>query len=187
MDDFDPEWYEEEYFTAKPYAPYYTIGEPAPLSAQKFIVLMNVTQPRSVLDVGCAYGLMVERCLENGIYAMGLDISKWCEKQAEIIIPGHFVRGVAWDLPFKDKEFDVLYCDGVLEHIPERLIEQTLSEFYRVANKRCMDITFDHPETEHHICNHNFDWWFERCPPNTWLSKEGNTFDQGIFVFKDAI
>jgi len=184
IEEYDPEWYEEHYFTRYPYRPYYTPGEGIPIGDGRFKVLKDVLNPKSVLDVGCAYGLMVRLCLENGIPAMGTDVSRWCEKQAETIIPGHFVRGNAWDLPFKDKEFDVIYCTGVLEHIPENLIDKTFSEFIRVADRYFIDVSFDCAGTAHHLCNHDFDWWFDKCPPNTWLSRIPNLIEAGDLAFK---
>ena len=182
-EEYNPEWYEEEYFTRRPYSPYYVLGDPMPLADARFKVLQSFN-PKSVLDVGCAYGLTVKRCLDAGIYSMGTDISKFCEKQAEILIPGHYIRATAWDLPFKDKEFDVIFCTGVLEHLPESKIEQTFSEFVRVADRYLLDISFDCASTDHHICNHDFAWWLEKCPHNTWISTIPNTFEWGRFTFK---
>lgn len=40
------------------------------------------------------------------------------------------VKADICDLPFQDNEFDVIFCNHVLEHIPDHL--QALSELYRV-------------------------------------------------------
>ena len=39
--------------------------------------IIKTLQPKSVLDVGCAYGLLVETLRDRGIEAFGMDISEY--------------------------------------------------------------------------------------------------------------
>ncbi len=135
--------------------------------------LIKIAQPLSVLDVGCAYGYMVRQFLWRGVPAMGCDISQYCEEKAWEIIPGHFKLCPAWDLDFGDKEFDLIYCEGVLEHLPEDRIMQVFAEFERVADRCYLQVSFEGDEnakeTEGHLCMHDESWWFARMPDYTWL------------------
>ena len=172
---YNPLWYEQDYFTKDPYNPYQDFDR----HNAAFTRLIHVMNPKSVLDVGCAYGYIVKRLLDKGIHAMGCDVSEWCEEQSKLIIPGHFTKTTAWDLScFKDKEFDVLFSEGTLEHIPEDKIDKMVEEFARVAERRYIGLSPNYPNTRYHVCNHDIEWWFSKMPPNTWLGKTGRSLDQ---------
>lgn len=135
--------------------------------------LIAITRPQSVLDVGCAYGYMVRHLLWRHVTAYGCDISKYCADKSMEIIPGHFKLCPAWELQFNDKSFDVIYCEGVLEHIPEERIKQVFAEFERVASRFYLQISFENhenaKETEGHLCMHDASWWFHHMPEHSWL------------------
>ncbi len=173
---YNPDWYERDYFTKGPYNPYMDFDRHNVV----FEKILNLFNPRSVLDVGCAYGFMVRRFLNKGIFAKGCDISKWCEIQANIILPsGFFIRTPAWDLsPFANNSFDFLYCEGVLEHFPEDKIEQVFREFSRVSSRGVLGISYDSPGTQHHICNHDVNWWLSKIPNNYYLGITGQSLDR---------
>lgn len=158
--------YEKFYFTQGSYKTYRDFPYHK-LRAEKIVKMAN---PKSVLDVGCAYGYIVKHLLDMGVDAYGVDISRWCEKKAKDIIPGRFKRASADKLPFKDNSFDVLYCEGVLEHVEENKSLKALSEFERVAKQRILQISFDNEVwAAGHINIHDAAWWYEKIPMNTWL------------------
>ena len=178
--------YEAEYFTQTPYHPY----QDWPHHAKRVDKIIKLCNPESVLDVGCAYGFIVKRLIDKGVVAFGCDISRYAEKQSHKIIPGKFVRcDIRKGLPFKDKEFDLIYCEGMLEHIEEKYIDGIMSEFDRVANKRMMAISLsEHPNSlkePGHICVKPAGWWVERMPYNTLLFLPPfGTEDDGDWVLK---
>lgn len=162
--------YNEDYFTKSPYAPYEDFQHHAP-RVDKIIKLAN---PKSVLDVGCAFGYIVKRLNDRGVMAYGCDISEYAVKRASEIIPDRVVQcDIRSGLPFKDGEFDLLYCEGVLEHIEEESIDFVMKEFDRVAEKRMLAISLaEHPEALNepgHICVKPVEWWVEKMPFNTLL------------------
>lgn len=172
--------YGEYYFTKDPYSPYWDFNRHDGAFA-RFVMMM---QPRSVLDVGCAYGYIVRRCLEGGVPAVGLDVSMWCGQQK--VIPGFYIMGTGWALPFKDNAFDVLHCEGVLEHIPEDKIEQLMAEFDRVASRRYLGISYEDSDTPAHICVHPVEWWYDRVPIRTYLGETGRSLDlEDKWLYKD--
>ena len=168
--------YEKDYFTKTGYEGY----QDYPLNEIRTQKIIDMTHPKSVLDVGCAYGYIVKRLLGKGVHAIGMDISHWAEKQN--VIPNHFVRHDIREIPypFKDKEFDTLYCEGVLEHIGDKYIEKIMAEFDRISHERILALTFDwhvkvspynsnNAKAPGHINLHNQNWWFEKMPKQTWL------------------
>ena len=188
---YNPAWYEQEYFCTYPY-----VGGYQDYARHGAVVdrVLDMLRPSSVLDVGCAYGYVVRRLLHLAVPAMGCDVSRWCEQQAAKVIPSHFVRTNAWQLAmFRDKEFDLLFCEGVLEHIPEDKVEQLMREFGRVAQRRLLALSYNKPEVLgdtgvlHHLTNHDVNWWIERVPAHTYLGYTGRSVDiETLWVYKDA-
>ena len=111
-------------------------------------ICIMIEKPRSLLDIGCAYGYTVGRMLDLDIPAKGIDISSLAISRAPQWLQGSLVEGVLWDMPFKDKEFDYGYSSGVLEHIPQDKLEKTISEIKRVCNRGLIGVAIDKPTEE---------------------------------------
>lgn len=178
--------YEQDYFTQNPYKPY---GDFIP-HEDRVQKLIEMFHPHSVLDVGCAYGFIVKRLIDKGIDAWGCDVSKWCQEQAKQVIPSRFVCTPAWDLSFfANKSFDLVYCEGVLEHIPEDKINLTFQEFARVGKRFCLQVAFsEHPNFDiepGHVCKHSLSWWIDKIPPNSFLAaQDGGSEQVRIWAYK---
>ncbi|MCG2796522.1 MAG: class I SAM-dependent methyltransferase [Actinomycetia bacterium] len=92
------------------------------------IVSMIPEGARSVLEVGCGDGLIINRIAVEE--RMGTDLSKEGLKSVNcptVICPAH-------DMPFPDRRWDVVIASEVLEHIPEDEYEKSLCEIARIAN-----------------------------------------------------
>ncbi len=180
--------YEKEYFTKTGYDGY----RDWEAHKQRALHIVDIATPRSVLDVGAAYGYTVKHLLEMGIYAVGMDVSEWAEQRSKDIIPHNFVRH---DMrkppyPFRDKEFDLVYCEGVLEHIEEEFIIPIMKEFERISHERIIQVSFsNHKEVEKevgHINLHDNEWWLCCIPPRTWLAyEEKDTSQNVIWLYKE--
>ena len=83
---------------------------------------------RNSLDAGCGMGHVVRLLLERGYDANGVDISEdaihhYMSDLAEQMR----IRQVGLeDLPFSDRQFDLVYCSDVMEHIPIFDIEPSI-------------------------------------------------------------
>lgn len=173
--------YDESYFNGEVYQKY----EDFPAHEQRVDKLIRITHPKSVLDVGCAYGYIVKRLLDKGIDAWGCDVSEYAESRAKEIIPGRFKRCPAWDMPYQSGSIDVIYCEGVLEHIPEDKIEATFKEFQRIGHRFYLQASLqEHPGVNlepGHVCVKNTDWWLERIPMDSWFLLSPSGSDSGIY------
>jgi SAM-dependent methyltransferase len=80
----------------------------------QFFAMTGIQQGAKVLDVGC--GPLGLRALEPELDVTGVDL------MAQPGYPGPFVQAdPAAGLPFADGEFDLAYCNSVIEHVaPER-------------------------------------------------------------------
>ena len=114
-------------------------AEDADYRAEKLVSTMGLIPGDRVLDVGCAYGMVVKALRDLGIDAVGIDVSQWGARNER---SGYYVRASGHALPFKDRAFDCVYSQGTLEHIPEEIIDRTLEEIRRVGKGGYLAITF---------------------------------------------
>ena len=72
-------------------------------------------KPRSVLDAGCAMGLLVEQLFRRGVDAWGVDISKYAITQVhESVADRCRVASLVEPL---DRRYDLVVCIEVVEHM----------------------------------------------------------------------
>lgn len=105
---------------------------------QRIVGEIIALAPETFLDAGCGEGFVARRVLAAlpGLALTGCDVSPGALEVAHEAIPGgRFVPGSVLELPFGDREFDVVGCFEVLEHLPGALPRQALAEIARVARR----------------------------------------------------
>lgn len=106
------------------------------------ILLQQVRQLdgiESVLDVGCGEGFTLEmlRKQKIGKKLVGIEYLDTAIKIGKKVHPKiEFKQGTIYELPYKDKTFDLVICTEVLEHLEEP--EKALKELVRVSKKYCV-------------------------------------------------
>jgi SAM-dependent methyltransferase len=81
-------------------------------------------------DFGCGRSLFIDSFKTAGCDAIFLDIS---ENALATIDYGRKIQASLTDIPLENQYMDVIYCIGVVHHIPE--LEEALSELMRVLKK----------------------------------------------------
>lgn len=91
----------------------------------------------TVLEVGCNIGNQLLMLQQQGFTELyGIEINKYAiEKAKESSKNINIIYGSAFDIPFKDNYFDLIFTSGVLIHINPKNIAEALKEIYRVAKK----------------------------------------------------
>ena len=76
-------------------------------------------KPKKFLDIGCAYGYVVERFVNHNIDAYGIDISEYAITHANEDIKDRLavINIENENIPFQDGEFDFIICLAVIEHL----------------------------------------------------------------------
>lgn len=71
-----------------------------------------------VLDVGCAYGFMLEK-FPDAFEKFGIDISEYAIAEAKKRLPVATLKvgGAEDGLPFPENFFDIVICNDVIEHL----------------------------------------------------------------------
>ena len=95
-------------------------------------IIVNEFNPKNILDIGYADGLLLECFYKHGVECYGVDISKEALSYApEELKPNLILLDIEKrDLPFKDNTFDVITILEVLEHLHNH--RRIISEMYRV-------------------------------------------------------
>jgi SAM-dependent methyltransferase len=92
----------------------------------RFFALTGIGEGAKVLDVGC--GALGLRALEPELDVTGVDV------MPQPGYPGRFVQAdPAQGLPFADGEFELAYCNSVIEHVPRERRAAFAAELRRVA------------------------------------------------------
>lgn len=101
--------------------------------------LIKEVSPGDILDVGCGHGFVIRyiRNYYNNIIIKGIDCNREALLMAKAINPDQqFIQASIYEMPFRDKAFDLLICLEVLEHLV--LVDAALAELKRVARRNCL-------------------------------------------------
>jgi len=114
------------------YATYDRVSSNADVAAH--VMWRTFGGARTVLDVGCATGFVVEALRELGLDAQGCDVSRYAVDHATPGARGHvrvgdLLAGLSWS----DASFDLVSVLETLEHLPPEHVPAALGELRRVC------------------------------------------------------
>ena len=116
--------------------------------------------PKTVLDVGCAMGLLVAFLRKHKVKAFGLDISDYALENIHPDAKPYCWIGSGAD-PFVQK-FDLAVCIEVLEHLPHMEAEKAIENLCNCSDDILFSSTpFDYKEGTH----------FNVQPPEYWVEE----------------
>jgi pseudaminic acid biosynthesis-associated methylase len=129
----------------------------------------------NTLEVGANIGLQLRHLQSQGYTNLyGLEV-QWdaVERAKKITQHISLVQGSAFDLPFKDKYFDLVFTSGVLIHIHPKDHKKAMREMYRVSKKYIWGFEYfsEHTQEIPYRGNRNVLWknnfpqlWKKNCP-----------------------
>lgn len=135
-------------------------GSPYISKGVKFARFMGHLLPanKKVLCLGCGNGFEIVEYLNQGHDAYGTEVHPI---EGVEILSGRIVNAIVPDLPFRNKEFFLLHCTEVLEHIPSELTDDFLKECRRVSQVQFFSIATEMDSYRTHINVHGPEWWIE--------------------------
>jgi len=106
-----------------------------------------VTNPSSVLDVGCARGLLVQAFCEQGIDAYGFDVSQHAIETAHPDVVSRLSVGSAEEIA---GSWDLITCIEVLEHMEPTAADRAIDSMCAASDRVLLSSTpFDFSEPTH--------------------------------------
>lgn len=101
------------------------------------LFLDKIDRSKKILEIGSNIGMQL-LCLQK----MGFKNLYGIEPQEYAVqltkdrtININIIKGDAFDVPFKDEFFDIVFTSGVLIHIHKQNIKKAIREIYRCSNK----------------------------------------------------
>ena len=115
--------YDETYFEGRKSNYWWTVGSYANLRQfphwKEMLKLIRLFRKEGrLLDVGCAYGFLVNEASKH-FEAYGIDISSFAIKKSKEHCNGNTFKASASSLPFRDESFDAITLIDTLEHVPD--------------------------------------------------------------------
>lgn len=124
------------------------------LVADRIVADIN---PRTVLDAGCAIGLLVEALRDRGVDARGVDISSFAIESVPEPLRPYCAEGSIAE-PFGQR-FDLIVCMEVLEHMPAGEADRAIANIAAHADDVLFSSTpFDYREPTHVNVRMPEDW-----------------------------
>jgi glycosyltransferase involved in cell wall biosynthesis/SAM-dependent methyltransferase len=122
--------------------------------------IIEQSEPKTVLDAGCAWGFLVEAFRKRGVEAYGVDISEYAIQNTSPDIKPYCWIGSITE-PFPEK-YDLITCIEILEHMPRREAEKAIENLCNHTNEIVFSSTpFDYKETTH-VNVHDPEYWAEQ-------------------------
>jgi ubiquinone/menaquinone biosynthesis C-methylase UbiE len=158
--------------------------------ARKLIERYRLKDGASILDVGCGKGFLLyefKKILPKARVA-GFDISSYAIKNSkEEVKSSLFVHRAQDELPFKDKEFDLVVSITTLHNVPVNELKKALQEIERVGRNKY--ITMESFRNEDEL--YNLQCWALTCEsffrPEGWVwlfNEAGYTGDYEFIFFE---
>ena len=152
---YGADYFEREYLTGEPYNRQNQMWVSFFAGVADFIV--EEFAPRTVLDAGCAIGLLVEALRERGVDARGFDISEYAISQVpEPLRPYCVVSSVTDEI---EGSFDLITCIEVLEHLPADISDRAIDNLTRHTGRLLFSSTPDDDEEPTHVNLRQPDEW----------------------------
>ena len=115
-------------------------GEKLKPRTRRMLEIADLKPGMRVLEIGCGRGELVVTCALQSIYTVGMDYAtdsmKMCKKTRSILLGGRkgaeFIQADAKMLPFKNREFDCIFIEDIVEHLYDWEIKEMLKEVKRV-------------------------------------------------------
>lgn len=98
-------------------------------------ILKDIPKDARILEVGANVGNQLESLRRIGFKNLyGIELQASVVAKAKKLHPEvNIIQGSAFDLPFKDGFFDLVFTNNVLIHISPNDIEKVINEMYRVS------------------------------------------------------
>jgi pseudaminic acid biosynthesis-associated methylase len=136
-------------------------------------LLLEGLEVTRALEVGCNVGwnlVYLERLGVRELY--GIEPQPIAVERARHRRPAfNILHGTAFDLPFRDGYFDLVFTSGVLIHIAPASLDLALDEIARVSRRWIVAIEYDQPSEQEISYRGHPDALWKRDHGAAWLTR----------------
>ena len=102
-----------------------------------FLFLSNLDRKIKILEVGSNVGSQLQGLQKFGFESLyGIELQPYAVEVSKKYTKNiNLIQGSAFDIPFKDSYFDLVFTSGVLIHINPDDIDMVMNEIYRCTSK----------------------------------------------------
>ncbi len=106
--------------------------------------LLRGRKIQSALEVGCNIGMKLKHLQQMGYKNLyGIELQADAVERSKSRTKGiNILQGSAFDIPFKDGFFDLVYTNGVLIHLHPKDLKQAMREMARCSRKYVMGLEY---------------------------------------------
>jgi pseudaminic acid biosynthesis-associated methylase len=137
--EFGNRYTQRNLFTAEEVDNMYLLKYGVTRTAMNKLFLDFLDRDSNILEVGTNVGLQLNLLSKLGFKNLyGIEINPSAIEFSHKInegLPIYIIKASAFDIPFKDKWFDLVFTSGVLIHIHPNDISGAAKEIYRCTNK----------------------------------------------------
>lgn len=165
------DFYDEDYFNTGEKSNYsgYVAGEWTTWLAD---MIVEKLAPKSVLDVGCATGVLLKALHERGVSVEGFDISWWAVSHG--VVSKMWQGSAADQRAFRDTQVDLITATELPEHLTEREALDFLHHTIRHGRRLLLLGVFGVDDSDHAVGDHSHigvrpvEWWTEAADLYGW-------------------
>lgn len=118
-------------------------------------------EPETVLDLGCGIGHFLKPFHENGTYVYGVDGSQYAIETA--VVPGEHLEVHDLREPYEaEREFDVVLCIEVLEHLPEESADTIVKTIASAGRTAVVSSAPPGQGGSYHLNEQPADYWIDK-------------------------
>lgn len=112
--------------------------------------LADIPHDAKILEVGCNMGNQLLLLQEKGFQNLhGIEVQQYALTRARSRLPNvRLAQATAFDIPYPDNYFDVVFTSGVLIHIAPNDLLKALKEIHRCAKIYIWGTEYYSPETQ---------------------------------------
>lgn len=172
---------------------YITNGDQKSFDPKLWLWLINKMQVRSLLDIGCGQGIMMDFFNRKDCLVFGIDGSKSAADNN--LVPGHIILHDYITGPYKPaKSFDLVFSEEFVEHVEEKYSPNFLETF--TASKKFLIITHALVGQTgwHHVNCKDDKYWIKKIEPLGFLyspimTKKIKTLSAGMnnYIYRSGL
>ncbi len=147
--------------------------------------IVSIHSPRSVLEIGCAWGYLVSALRERGVEAYGIDISEYAisnvpEEHKEFVN----AQSAADDLPAHfPKRYDMVISIEMIEHIYEEVALDVIAKMCEYSDTIILTSSSNDYTEKTHFNVQQPEYWVKKFAEHGFYN---NPYNRPTYITKDS-